>query len=441
MKNNFKFLEPLQILFPKRLILLKQKTALDLFFYHSKDRFAHERFSLEDPQLKGKIAQRLKEERPSETLLVLSRSSVLQRELVFSHAGQESIENQLQRILPYSPREMAYSLHVLELEKPVKAVITALPDKQVREQLDIFNSLGFSISEIVTEDQCLWWFFQKQLTADPVLFADFSTERSLFVLANRKHLFLSREYPADIGKEEEVYSELVFSFFENGMKPARIIMIGGDDKRQAEMMSHFDIPCERGTPEVFAGKEIPFVFFGACRWPKDSVLSLLPHDLKIERRFRLGRKAARSGLMTLVLFTALLLLLGRVHLMVADAQIRKIDRKIAGLLPQVKELKQISAFLEKISAAQNSKLRILELLSTLAREVPPSVRVRNFDFSESGFDLSAESPSHPILSQTVQVFENNKALSEIKLEQTRLRKRLNREYFEFKLTGRWRTRL
>ena len=106
----------------------------------------------------------------------------------------------------------------------------------------------------------------------------------------------------------------------------------------------------------------------------------------------------------------------------------------------MEEVKKTARSLNLIFEAGSSKEKSLELLKSLAQKLPSSVRLRELRVEGKDFLFKGESPSHGLLSETVEAFSGMKDfLEESKLGETRARKRLNEDYFEFEVVGKWKS--
>lgn len=126
-----------------------------------------------------------------------------------------------------------------------------------------------------------------------------------------------------------------------------------------------------------------------------------------------------------------------IHLHLETLQIRKLETELHGLLPGVKATKEIQASLNLLNEAQASKEKLLELLKDSALKLPSQVTIKELSLGPKDFFFKGEGASHGLISETVDIFSHMQPIKEVKLGETRLRKKLNEEYFEFEVTGKW----
>ena len=159
--------------------------------------------------------------------------------------------------------------------------------------------------------------------------------------------------------------------------------------------------------------------------------------MKIRRWQETQRAAVREAAAAFGVFLSVSLVFAFMHthfLKNRNLAIEKNSRQLAG---EARGVREMADSLAKIHRSARSKHRLLIFLNHLAEQVPGSIRLKEIQIEENSFVFRGESPSQVFLTQTVQVFEANREISEIKLEHTRLRKRLNREFFEFEVSGKW----
>ncbi|MBI4115339.1 MAG: PilN domain-containing protein, partial [Candidatus Omnitrophica bacterium] len=113
----------------------------------------------------------------------------------------------------------------------------------------------------------------------------------------------------------------------------------------------------------------------------------------------------------------------------------KINREIQKLSPMVDEVKRIISTLQLIEELKLSKIGILQFLKEISTKVPSSIVFRQIKMEKDEFIFKGESPSHGEISDVVENLQEIPFIRDVKLEHTRLRKRLNLDYFEFEVGG------
>lgn len=373
-----------------------------------------------------------------ETILVLPRSEVLQKEMLLSGVShsREDLEARLAQLLPYSPKEMAYSLaiHSSLPSEPSKGLLYAIPEQKINGILEVLKQAGLSVDEVVSEDQVLFWQLRDKAVSGPILIFDRTPERVLFLVIKKNAILLSSVY-----QEEEdlksIFSEASFSLLESGTKPVRGYVSGSMDAD--EILRTFGIPVERLEPEFFDGVPVSFVLSAAKKWGSNPVISLLPTEQKLRKRVRNRQRLLTSAVAAFGAFLVCFSLLAASHLVFLAHKKSLLEKENAKLAPAVLELRQISLSLQAAKKAEYSKRRLLSFVRELAERVPASVRLKEFQMEGNSIVFQAESPSHGLLTETVQILEKMEGVREVKLEHARLRKRLNHDFFDFEVTARW----
>jgi predicted ABC-type transport system involved in lysophospholipase L1 biosynthesis ATPase subunit len=105
----------------------------------------------------------------------------------------------------------------------------------------------------------------------------------------------------------------------------------------------------------------------------------------------------------------------------------------------VEETQTLSRSLALVQSSQSSKEKILLLLKGLSEKMPSRIHLIELRLEEKDFYLKAESPTHGLASEAVEMVSGLGLLEEVKLGQTRLLKRLNEDTFEFEITGKWKS--
>jgi hypothetical protein len=159
--------------------------------------------------------------------------------------------------------------------------------------------------------------------------------------------------------------------------------------------------------------------------------------MKSEKSKRNRKLLIQEGILAFSLFLASLTFFGAAHLFFLGQKAEKLEKELANLTPQVAEVREIARSLHQIEDARNSKERLLTFIKDIAEHVPASIRLKEFQAAGGDIVFQGESPSHMLLSETVQAFEKSQRIGGVKLEHTRLRKRLNQDYFEFEVTAKW----
>lgn len=382
-----------------------------------------------------KVAAFMEGAKPSESLLILPRSEVLQKELVFSGESvslKERVERKLEEVLPYSRKEMAYGFSLDQDGGQTQGLLLALPEKRLKEKLEFLGNIGLKIDEIITEDQALLWIKDEK---GVFLLMDSEKRRILSLCGRKDRLLFSRSFPRKPEDPNELYlEEISLVLLERGLKPERLFLTGlWTDETQNELSRHFNCPIEK----VGKGAEIPAWAEGALSFGTHSYLSLLPEAEKIRKRNQEKKKLLLQAFGSFTLFFAGLVLSFLVHLHVESHHIKKLEAELIQLLPGVKAAKEIQASLNLLNEAQDSKEKLLRLLRDLALKIPTHVKVKEISIGPKDFFFKGEASSHGFISETVDILSQCQSLKEVKLEQTRLRKKLNEEYFEFEVTGKW----
>jgi|GEM_PF-1382695 len=434
----------------RKLVIGLNASALSLASFRGRRLEDHARFFLrETPEdaLQRSVASFLKGlpagrqgKRFRDAILLLPRSEVLSKELVLATNGsslKEALEKKLESLLPYSPKEMAFGFSFEREGEELKGEVLAIPEKNLKETLSFLERLGLHPDEIVTEDQPLLWLLSERKSNGPILLLDRTEERllALFLEKGRTsfaRIFQKKDHPT----LRELLPELSFSLLERQAKPEKILLSGIWEKETEEEISrHFNLSSERLNLE---GKDgVPSSIHGASLFGKYPLTSLLPREEKLKKWTKERKSLVKGSFLGFLLFLGSLILASFLHLQGLTGEVGKLERKIQTLYPEVKETKEILSFLQVLESSQGSKEKLLVMLKELGTKIPPSIRLKEMRIEGKDFLFKGESPSHGYLSETVQVLEKLPMLEGAKLEQTRLRKRLNEDYFEFEVKARW----
>ena len=409
---------------------LNKKKKLAVFWHSEKFEFYQfDQSGISKLQSLGNIS-------PSETLLVMDRSGVIQKEMSLSGAGniKENFESALSELLP-AHKEMAYGRLPWDSALNGKGLLYAIPEKKIKEMLDSLVHLGVCPDEVVTEDQCLSWLFQDHnISPSPFLVVDKTKDRVLFTAIQNKNVVFSGAYPNAHESYENIFSEMSFSLLQINFKPEKIILSGMDEEEKIKAAGFFEAPI------AFLGNgagEWPASVSGLKFWGKFPCASLLPKELKIIKWRKNQKERFRGFVLGLLFLVAALVLFGTSHLMVVEHRAATIDRETQKILPEVNHLRRVSASLNKIKRGDDSKVRVLRLFAELAQRISPSIRLKELQADEKDIIFQGESPSHTFVSDTAQEIEKMEGVREVKIEHTRMRKRLNQDYLEFEITAKW----
>ncbi len=414
----------------KRLIVELRDSNLSLLRLEGERGEKFEKIHLREiptERLREKVASFTGKKRPPETLLLLSRSEVIQKEFVLAPGGEtplrQRLERKLEELLPYSPKEMAWGIS--------GGLLLAIPEKPLKEKLRFLAAIGLYPDEILTEDQTLFWLLLERKEKSPLLFLEANEERVLSVFCEKGKSFFSRTFPS-----ANFIPELSFSLLEKGARPEKILLSGewGSEAR-SQIEAHFSCSLEKF--EIPANGLVPSSLYGASLFGKYPAASLLPKEEKLKKRKEEKEKLLRETLSSFGLFFGTLLLAFLVQLAFGTREINKISREISRLSRELREVKEIRASLELLSKSQASKEGLLEFLKTLAEKTPSSIRLKELRIEGKEFRFKGESPSHGVLSEAVETLSQMSFLEAAKLEETRLRKRLNEDYFEFEVGAKW----
>lgn len=431
----------------RKLVLELSPSSLTLVFFRGGKIESWERFLLREnseESLQKSIASFIKGKKFRDSLLLLPRSEVISKELVLTQDNGSSLkdllEKKLESLLPYSPKEMAFGFSFEREGEELKGEVLAIPEKNLKETLSFLERLGLHPDEIVTEDEPLLWLLLERKEKGPLLLLDRNEGRLLTLfLKGEKFSFVRTFSHKDHPHLQDLLPELSLALLERGARPEKILLSGEWEKDSEEEISkHFRSPFERLKPEGVGEDGIALSFYGSVHLGKYPLVSLLTREEKIKKWTKERKRLIRDTLASFLLFLSSLFLLSYLHLQGLEREASALDQKLQSLMPQVRETKSILASLEILSHSHASKEKLLLLLKELSQKIPSSVRLKELRIEAKDFLFKGESPSHAYLSETVQVLEKLPMLEGVRLEETRLRKRLNEDYFEFEIKGKWR---
>jgi len=410
---------------------------ISLLLFSPSGNSKYETFAVSQSDIASKIKEFFGKCVPAESILIIPRSEVLQKEMAFTRAESQraDIESQLTQLLPYAAKEMAYSIALDSTSEaqPSKGLLYAIPQEKIRKILALLEGLGISIDEVVSEDQALFWLFRDKAVPGPVLVFDQDSERTLFLALKENSILLSRTYPYE-EPLKNVLSEVSFSLLESGVKPVRAFV---SERISEEVSGVLGLPVESFKAEAFEGKYVSSALSGAKARGALPPISLLPNERKIQKRGQRQNRLLKEGLAVFGLFIICFTLFSASHLFILKSKKAMLENESRKIAPAVAEVRQMSASLDAVHEAERSKERLLSLLREFARRVPSSIRLKELQIEGRSIVFQGESSSHALLTETVQVFEKIEGVKEAKLEHARLRKRLNQDFFDFEVTARW----
>lgn len=381
--------------------------------------------------LAGETGRFLRDARFDQTCLVLPRSGVIQKELHWapSLGLKEGIETSLRQDLP-SHQEMSCGIALGRAENGARALVYAVPIKKIEESLKFLSALGLKPDEIVAEDQALFWSLREKTGPEPVLAVERALSGFLFCVLNENGILLSFSCPDGDEEFNETVSDLSFSLLEKGIKPVKIMLsrhLSGD--KRGMLLETFQLPHETAEKRNILG--------GTAELPESVPASLLTPELKKARHLKIKARNWKRLAAAFSFFLAAGILSACFHLVFLESKQNRIKAEAGRLSNESGEIIQISKKLGKVREAQASKEKTLELLKSLASGLPAGIRFQEIQTDDSGLVLRAESPNHGLSTETVQILEKNTLLSTVRLEHTRLRKRLNQDLIEFEVSAKW----
>ncbi len=397
-----------------------------------------ETFSTSQGDIALKIKEFLGKYGPGGSILVIPRSEVLQKEMTLRReGGRDDLESQLAELLPYSVKEMAYSLAVSSAEgaESSRGLLYAIPEEKIKKILDRLEGFGIFVEEAVSEDQALFWLFQDKAIAGPILVFDQDPDRLLVLALKESAILLSRTYPPD-EPLKNVLSEISFSLLEAEVKPSKAFILEGMSEAD-EVSKVLEIPAEIFSVEILEKKPILPALSGVKKRGGRPAISLLPNGRKLQKKTQQQNKLLKESLAAFGSFLVCFSLLAASHLFILKTKKSVLENESKRIALAVAEVRQMSGSLEAVHEAERSKQRLLSFLGELARRVPSSIRLKELQVEGKSIVFQGESPSHSLLTETVQALEKIEGLKEAKLEHARLRKRLNQDFFDFEVTAQW----
>ncbi|MBI3317260.1 MAG: hypothetical protein HYZ85_04580 [Candidatus Omnitrophica bacterium] len=422
----------------ERLIVSYRPDSLALLKVEAKGGMIFEKIFLREmPEaiVKAKVQSFVGSSKLEETILALSRSEVLQKELVLTGPSENlrgRLQEKISELLPYSAKQMAFGISLEEEKDAANGILMGLPERNLREILDQLAEFSILPTEIITEDQSLYWHFLEKGENGPTLLLYGEEGKVVAIFISKRRLYFSRVFA---GPTEDMAEEISLLLLERAAKPQKIFVLGQWDKASLEGVTrHFSIPIEK-LP--VSDESIPAVLYGAKFMDRHAPLSLLPHAEKLLKKQRTVKRTFRELILTgLAVFFAFILAFS-LKAYSENVRLSQMESEILRLKPEIEKLKEIRSRVQLIETSQNSKANVLEFLKSMAEKISPKVVLRKLEIKGADFLFKGECPSHQILSETVKTMEEIEGLHEIKLERTGLRKRLNEDYFDFEITGKW----
>ncbi len=378
-----------------------------------------------------------------ETLLIIPRSEVLQKEITFSGTLSETLENKLsQQLAPHSPKEMAYGMALEESFGSSKGLLYAIPEKRLNEILDFLARVGITVDDVVSEDQCLSWQISTksvqciQSTEVPLLMIHETGERTLFVAIQKKRIIFSRAYASENENIESILSDMSFRLLEAGFKPEKLFFSQVSHEQAQQIAGSFKVLAEHIEPIYFANKPISPTLSGARYWGTAPLISLLPSEKKIQKWAREQKKMFREWLLSLMLLLFTFSFMGVCHITLLKQKTASLEKEISDLGPKTVKIKQIQDSLETLSQAEDSKERVLDFVKELSEGLSTDIRLKELQMDHD-IVFRGDSPTYNQITETIKTFEESPLLKEVKLEHTRSRKRLTQDFFEFEISAKW----
>ncbi|MFH0984314.1 MAG: PilN domain-containing protein [Candidatus Omnitrophota bacterium] len=374
------------------------------------------------------------------SFLVLPRTNIIQKhlrlELATGGIAKAEFKNRIQSLLPLPFEQMAHGAEFETSSKDVNGVIEALPEEGVEKRLKSLDSLGIMTEDVFCEDQSLFWYCRDRSGRMPTLAIEADSVRFLFVVFNKDRLLWSRAFSveeSDLGTGH-ILKDVWLDLLSQNIQVQEVLVCGptGDSlltdvKTQTDVSCRVLPPCEGGVPHSLMG----------CFYREGKKgISLLP-----EARKQLKRKRETGVDLKRAMFSALLLmvvLLGGFlgHFLYLQKQVHTLDAGIERIHSDVKRVQQYKHLLGRLNNQQLRKQKLIECLSDLHTQISGEIEFNSFEVGPQ-FRFSGESPSHAALSKTIQILEERGYFKNVTLKQTRLRKKLGKDYFEFEVEASW----
>ncbi|MFA5167817.1 MAG: PilN domain-containing protein [Candidatus Omnitrophota bacterium] len=388
-----------------------------------------------------KLAKFLNKSSSPQSCLVLPRASIIQKhlKLELKNGGMtpDEFRNKVQGLLPMPFDQMAHGALFETSAKDVSGVIEALPEEGIEKRLKYFDSLGVVIDDVFCEDQSLFWYCSDHGSQTPALGIEIDAKRYLFIVFNEERLLWSRTFP----QEEAInlgagplLKEVGLDLLSQNIQVREVLVCGPTDESfLTDVKAFIDVPCRALPSEE---NNIPHSLAGCfCRDGKKGI-SLLPGPRKQLKKQREIKTDLRQVLVSVAILMAVLSGGFAAHFLFLQKQVRELDKRIERIHSDVKRVKEHQRLFERLNDEQLKKQRLIECLSDLHTQIPAEIEFASFELG-SQFHFTGESPSHGDLSKTIQILEKCGYLKNVTLKQTRLRKKLGKDYFEFEVEASW----
>ena len=164
-------------------------------------------------------------------------------------------------------------------------------------------------------------------------------------------------------------------------------------------------------------------------------ISLLPKESKKEKD---QQQFKRSMIRILLIGLCGLFLINAAFFLEMRGLNRKIEiveKRTADLKEEVKAAKQSHKNMEELNAIRTIKAKILNLILLLGTGQPADFTIKKIAADKNEVTIQGETSRHSSISKIMDTLSRDEMIKKTSLEQSKMRKRLNREYLEFKITA------
>ncbi|OGW69578.1 MAG: hypothetical protein A2036_04305 [Omnitrophica bacterium GWA2_50_21] len=381
--------------------------------------------------LRNKLQVFTKEKR-KKVVLVLPRNLIIERRFDFetSENGDETniFFEKLKQSLPVSLDEMSYGFNIQTGEKGVRGVLLATPLDPLRNILKNLSDAGILPDEVVSSDQGLLGLVREREKGTFLLLCAGEVESELLVISCGK-LTAYRSFQRDDPQMEE---ELNYFLLEVGVKPEAILLCGLQDAVLEKQISHiFSVSAER----LSLPQNAPPALYGAACLDGNSLISLLPKEMKVEK-LKKERKSLFTDMTMIFVLLSMTVCLGLyTHKRFETERLQMITKRIAKLNPEFLKIEKTIAILQTFSLRTSENLVLLNLIKTISQDIPGEVILNEFDWNETGLRLRGTSASYSGVVGTTQALAKSDSLESAHLEYARLRKKVSHDFFEFEVSA------
>lgn len=397
-----------------------------------------ESFSIHETPRESLVAK-LKEFRAqgaSEAVLVIPREDLLSQEfeVTAGESAQKAFSNRLEKSFPYKLEELAYGLRVTGASGGrVRGTVMATPSAKLETWIAPLEEAGLILSDVLPSDETLAGFFESKVTAARrVLLLDLSGGVLECVLVTDGQILFSKVINAS-GRDLARGIGLLTVEFENFEK---ICVCGADSALEALLEGQFQVPVEKvEVPRDSKGRLVPCALYAALL-PGKRMLSLLPVEIKKEKRDAQKRKSLLGAVAAFFLFAASLGALFAVHIKTLEMRADRLAQNAAVLESQMTGIREMNKTLRLADGRYSENRAALAVFKDVSLKMPEGITITSLHISRKSLLIAGDGQDNACIADSLTALKGVEGVASVRLEYARLKDTaVDGARFEFLITA------